>query len=745
MKKKFYINSNTERFFSFAVSLVLILVLNIVIAKTLLTKIEDNHKANFISACDEMVEDYAFTVDTRLRQLESRLDLFYAKIAYKNLSIEKIQELLLKEQPNIKDPFTQIVYADKNGNSWNALGHYYDVTDREYFEPIISGKSTFYVSNILESKEDGLSGLSFVRPIYSDSHEVIGMLMATCPINKLAEYFEKTNKRFAIQDKNKKLILHYEPKWINWVYSPWKYADKTLHTPERDYHVKESSSTDGKSVYVFYRQSEVAPWTISYSVPAEEFTNLERAQKSYQNFLIEIIVVVLSLIFLLEIWVHSFLERHQLLSTNVDSLTHLWVRSYFEKEANKLLKRYPNSKFMLIDSDIRGFKFINQQYGEAKANKLLFYFSKLLYENTKLHDGLLSRDYADHFCVFIKVSSIHKAMHFFKTDLEKMNATTKNYDLPFMPKFGIAFYAPKMQDEIPSVQLLISRASFAKSTIKENALQQFAIYDEKLLRKSKEENFIETHMESALLKNEFFVMYQPKIALATERVVGAEALVRWQSPELGYMPPNSFVPLFERNNFIIKLDFYVYEQVFKFLRKCLDENEPIVPISVNVSRNHDKPEKFVHDFTTLLKKYEIPSKLVEVELLERATLDKNLLREITVMLQKEGLRVAMDDFGSGESSLNMLSTIPVNILKFDRSFLFANDAERGTLDETSESFIETLVDLGKNLKKETIFEGVETEEQRDFLRKIKCDQVQGYFYSKPLKEDEFMEFLKKHR
>jgi EAL domain-containing protein (putative c-di-GMP-specific phosphodiesterase class I) len=252
-------------------------------------------------------------------------------------------------------------------------------------------------------------------------------------------------------------------------------------------------------------------------------------------------------------------------------------------------------------------------------------------------------------------------------------------------------------------------------------------------------------MEVALNNKEFFVMYQPKIDLASEKIVGAEALVRWQSPELGFMPPNSFVPLFERNNFIIKLDFYVYEQVFKFIRKNMDSGKPMVPISVNVSRNHDKPDKFVHDFMKLLKKYDIPPTLIEVELLERATLDKNLLRDITVMLQKEGFRVAMDDFGSGESSLNMLSTIPVNILKFDRSFLFASDAVNGRLDETSETFIETLVGLGKNLKKETIFEGVETEEQRDFLKKIKCDQVQGYFYSKPLREEEFMEFLKKHR
>ena len=332
-----------------------------------------------------------------------------------------------------------------------------------------------------------------------------------------------------------------------------------------------------------------------------------------------------------------------------------------------------------------------------------------------------------------------------KKQLKAAMENSKKNEIPFIPKFGLSFYLPNKQDDSPSIQILISRASFAKSTIKENALQQFAIYDEKLLQKSKNENFIETHMETALANKEFFVMYQPKIDLATEKVVGAEALVRWQSPKLGFMPPNSFVPLFERNNFIVKLDFYVYEEVFKFIRRCMDKGEPTVPISVNVSRNHDKPDKFVHAFTGLLKKYNITPAQVEVELLERATLDKNLLREITIMLQKEGFKVAMDDFGSGESSLNMLSSIPVNILKFDRSFLFANDAVNGRLDETAESFIQTLVVLGKNLKKQTIFEGVETEEQRDFLRKIKCDQVQGYFYSKPLREDEFIQFLKKHR
>ncbi len=744
MKKKFYINSNIERLFSFLASLFLILALNIVITNTLLKKIQTNTEAQFIRNCDETIEDYAFMVDTRLKQLESRLDLFYAKIAYKNLSNEQIRALIKKELGQIKPPFNMIVYSDKNGDSWNALDHYYNVSDREYFHAIMSGEKAFYVSNIIESKDDGLSSLAFVRPVYNEAREITGMIMATCPIENLAEYFEKSNKNFTIQDKNKRLILHYNPKWINWVYSPWKYNEKILHTPDKDYHVKESSSTNGDLVYVFYHESEIAPWTIGYSVPVDEFKKLEKDNTSYQNFLIEVIVIVLSLIFLLEIWAHSVLERHQILSTHIDAVTHLWIRSYFEKEANKQLKKNMDSKFMMIESDLRGFKFINQKYGEATANQDLLQFSKILYENTKNYDGILSRGYADHFYIFIKVSSVLKAMHYFKNNLALINEDIKKLERPFTPKFGIAFYIPKKMEGNITAQTLISRAHFAKDSIKDNALQEYAIYDEKLLKRSSEDNFIETHMETALQNNEFFVMYQPKIDLHTDKVVGAEALVRWESPELGYMPPNSFIPLFERNNFVVKLDFYVYEQVFKFLHKCIQEGNPVVPISVNMSRNHDKPDRFVYEFTSLLKKYEIPANLVEVELLERSSMDKNVLREITLMLQKEGFRVAMDDFGSGESSLNMLSTIPVNILKFDRSFLFANDAQTGKLDETSETFIETLVDLGKNLKKETIFEGVETEEQRDFLRKIKCDQVQGFFYSKPLREEDYMAFLKNH-
>ena len=205
--------------------------------------------------------------------------------------------------------------------------------------------------------------------------------------------------------------------------------------------------------------------------------------------------------------------------------------------------------------------------------------------------------------------------------------------------------------------------------------------------------------------------------------------------------PNDFIPLFEKNGFIKKIDFYVYEQVFKFIRKQLDEGKPVVPVSVNMSRNHNKPDKFMHEFMKIFSKYDIPPSLVQVEIIERSFMDVQTLCDITNLLHKEGFSVAMDDFGSGESSLNMLVKIPVDVLKFDQEFLLSFVNEKGSKDKKTAKVLKLLIELSKQLEKLTVFEGVETLEQRDFLKSLECDQVQGYFYSRPLFEEDFVNFL----
>jgi len=344
----------------------------------------------------------------------------------------------------------------------------------------------------------------------------------------------------------------------------------------------------------------------------------------------------------------------------------------------------------------------------------------------------------------MRISSIHNAMKILREKISSFENKVKNYDIPFFPKYGISFCKPEDRKEGISIQTLIGQAAFAKSSIKDNLIINFSVYNSRMLEKVRNERFLENHMNQALEDGEFFVMYQPKIALSDDKIVGAEALVRWNNKELGIILPDNFIPIFEKNGFITKLDYYVYDKVFSFIRTLIDKGEKIVPISVNMSRNHNKPEKFMHDFMEIFNKYQIPPTLVQIEILERSVMDNTTLKDITDRLHEAGFSVAMDDFGSGESSLNMLTKIPVDVLKFDREFLNASTDKNGRIDKKSENFIHGLIELSKNLEKQTIFEGVETQAQRDFLRSAECDQAQGFFYSRPLTEKDFIEFIKLH-
>ena len=462
-----------------------------------------------------------------------------------------------------------------------------------------------------------------------------------------------------------------------------------------------------------------------------------------KNTILTYLAIILFLSFI-EMKIMEIFQKRQMFPIYFDPLTNLWTRQHFEEEATKQLKANPKVKFMLIAADIRGFKFINQTYGEEAGDKLIVYYSKIINHFVEKFHGIIGRGYADRFYILLKVSSVQNAMNEFKTSMVLCEEMTAKSEIPFFPKFGIAFLLPDNKKRDITIQGLIGQASFAKSAIKDDAITAYSVYNSRLQERINEEHHIEEKMQQALENGEFFVVYQPKISLNDDKVCGAEALVRWNNPKEGFMTPDRFIPLFERNGFIKKLDFYVYEQVFKLLEKQIANGEKIVPISVNMSRNHNKAEKFIHDFLELFNKYKVPPEYIQLEIIERSFMDSNTLGEITKRLHKEGFSVAMDDFGSGESSLNMLTSIPVDVLKFDRVFLQSSMNEDGTMNEKSAEFIQILINLSKNLDKQSVFEGVETKEQRDFLKSINCDMIQGYFYSKPLVEKDFLEFLKEH-
>ncbi len=255
---------------------------------------------------------------------------------------------------------------------------------------------------------------------------------------------------------------------------------------------------------------------------------------------------------------------------------------------------------------------------------------------------------------------------------------------------------------------------------------------------------IEAYMEKALKKGEFQAWYQPKYDIRTRRIVGAEALVRWQSAELGFMPPGKFIPIFEQNGFVIPIDYVLLEKTFALQKRRLEEGKETVPISVNQSRLHITEEGYLERMKAIVEKYRLPKGMVELEITETmfGDFDEKAHRENATQIMHElhrmGFSLSVDDFGSGFSSFTMLDYMPMDVMKIDRSLLVASDHSQRMQD-----ILGNVIRLGQTLHMKVLCEGIETEEQEQLLLKLGCHYGQGYLNAKPMPEKEFIDFLEK--
>lgn len=243
---------------------------------------------------------------------------------------------------------------------------------------------------------------------------------------------------------------------------------------------------------------------------------------------------------------------------------------------------------------------------------------------------------------------------------------------------------------------------------------------------------MENEFKSAILNKEFKVYYQPKYDVKTEQIVGAEALVRWQKQDGEIISPGKFIPLFERDGLVVQLDTYVFENVCQFQHYRIQNNLPIVPISVNLSRASIHFSHVVAKYVEIVEQNEIPFDCVPLELTESAALYSQQIATITDQLVKAGFILHMDDFGSGYSSLTSLNELKFSTVKLDKSLIDYINQNRG------KKIIQQAIDLGHGLDMKVVAEGVETKYQRDCLEKMRCDEIQGFYYSKPLKEEDFI-------
>lgn len=416
-----------------------------------------------------------------------------------------------------------------------------------------------------------------------------------------------------------------------------------------------------------------------------------------------------------------------------DSLTDLYNADAFYRNVEDYVHLNGNVKLAIIAIDIDKFRVINDRYGIDVGNRCLAFLGRLLKE--KLPRELPSCRYqADMFSVLFKYESENDILAFMTSLSESM----RNADTLPSP-VGLVYGIYKIVDNDIPARLMCDRARAAKKQIKGSALSNYAVYDDIIRLKMREQTEIENEMEQALKNREFVMYLQPQIDIKTGRICGAEALVRWKHPVKGILVPANFLSLFEDNGFITRLDLFMWEEACRYIAD-LQKRDIMLPISVNVSRRHIGETDIVEMLTGMVKKYGFNNRYLEIEITENLFLqDVTELFEDMGELKNRGFRILMDDFGSGYSSLNMLRKAPIDTMKIDRFFLDEiMSTERGKI------IVESSVRMAKMIGLDVIAEGVETKEQLEFLRSIDCDIAQGYYYSRPIPVDEFEEFLKEY-
>ena len=291
----------------------------------------------------------------------------------------------------------------------------------------------------------------------------------------------------------------------------------------------------------------------------------------------------------------------------------------------------------------------------------------------------------------------------------------------------------KQKRYIPDIDVLYNNACTAGLTIADTGDSGVAFFDNKLVDEEKWIDTVTSRQQAAIDKEEFLIYYQPKYDPRTDELMGAEALIRWNTPDMGLVPPYKFIPIFEDNGFITRIDDYMLTHVARDQRKWLNEGRKCVPISVNVSRAHFGQGDLAEYICHLIDSEGCPRSLLEIELTESAFFDdENAMITTINRLKSYGFLVSMDDFGSGYSSLNSLKDMPLDILKLDAGFF------RGSEDNPrTEIVVSEAIRLAKSLNMKTVAEGVEEKSTVDFLASEGCDMIQGYYYARPMPREEY--------
>lgn len=597
------------------------------------------------------------------------------------------------------------------------------------------------VSRVYEDARTGEKVFSYAVPVYQGD-EITGVLTAKDSIEAFEDilddktamngygYVHMIGKegKFLIRSKNKVVNRRVESIFDgNYITEAEK--EKIREAIDNDESVFSKFRYQGTAYQIYLNPIGLNGWYLfcvdtmqGVNAPIYQMINVTRA----------IFIGVLCLSVFLLIYGYRMLRKNhkQLIElAYYDSLTGAYNTVRFMQEMKDALSG--PEKYSVCVLNIHQFKFINEIFGRAQGDKLLCHISQVLKESVNLGE-YFCRDTGDFFWMILKGQDEEMTGRRLYAIMEKISrfSLSQHHNYQIMLYCGVA-----VRRDDSSAEMMMTHAMFALQTAKGTDRNNVWFYDVELHKQETLQNYIESHMHQALKDKEFRMFLQPKMDMRTGKLGGAEALVRWIPKDGTIIYPNQFIPLFESNGFCSSLDMYMVENVCRKIREWIDAGITPVPISVNQSKILFYEEDYVENLCAVLERYRIPGDLITLEILEGlAAGNIDELNEKIDQLKEKGFRISMDDFGSGYSSFNILGKLHIDELKMDRVFL---SAITGKEDERQKIIMAQVVDLAKKLRISTVAEGVETKENETLIRTLGCGYGQGYYYSRPIDEDEF--------
>ena len=421
-------------------------------------------------------------------------------------------------------------------------------------------------------------------------------------------------------------------------------------------------------------------------------------------------------------------------NTERDSLTGLFTKRYFFEYINEYEEYQHTIAMDAIAINIKRFHMINEIHGHAYGDHLLTFVAKSLRDLFEDYEGIVCRTDSDTFYLFLEHQD-HIEELLDKQLISKINQEFLGLNVGL--RIGIYQNVVGGMD----IEDIFDRALHACNGLRRNYRDVYAYYDEEMHNKELYNERLLSQVDIALEKKQFKVYYQPKYNIKGDKPVltSAEALVRWEHPEYGLISPGVFIPIFEDNGLIQKMDHFVWQEAARQVKEWHDKYHIDLPVSVNVSRVDIYDQQLEANLLALIKKNDITPALLYLEITESAyTNDAKNIIETIKRLRDDGFKIEMDDFGTGYSSLNMVSTLPIDVLKIDMGFvknMCNNDKDR--------KMVEILLNISEFLNVIVVAEGVESKEQFDLLKTMGCDVIQGYYFSKPLPANEFALLIEK--